>query len=179
MMDAREIPAEVYDYVTANQKIKAIKALRAATGLGLSEAKDIVDQIAAGTFSGTSVLSHQRGHVAMGAFGNSTSALQQRASKNKIEAIKEVRAATGLGLREAKDIVDQMAAGSSGEAALPTEVVHRKKGSQASVTQWYENDTQQMARLGYVEVDHQLQPTGRGFLFFLPPRVEMAVTYHR
>jgi ribosomal protein L7/L12 len=174
-MYSGEIPAEVYEYVAANQKIHAIKALRTATGLGLAEAKDIVDQIAAGTYVGSSV-PHQRAHINLGAAGSSAGG-SHHGSTNKIQAIKDVRAATGLGLAEAKAIVDQMGAGAAGGVALPPEIVHRKSGKQNDVMQWYEQDVQQMARLGYVEVEHHIEEKAGGLLSFGAPKVEMVVTY--
>lgn len=43
MNDGHELPAEVVEAINAGHKIEAIKRLREARGLGLKDAKDIVD----------------------------------------------------------------------------------------------------------------------------------------
>lgn len=79
--------------------IEAIKIVRADTGLGLKEAKDLVDVyrsghplIAADFEADQSVMPNE--------------AIQAIAASNVIEAIKIVREKKHLGLKEAKDFVD-------------------------------------------------------------------------
>lgn len=46
MAQSGGVPPEVIELTRSGNKIGAIKALREATGIGLAEAKDIVDRIA-------------------------------------------------------------------------------------------------------------------------------------
>ncbi len=103
------LPDDVLDALQEGQTIEAIKLLRTATGLGLKEAKDVID-------------AHQTGHAVAVPIASSidqlpVSVLQAIQSGNKIEAIRLLREQTGLGLKEAKDAVEAMpkrkAAGSS------------------------------------------------------------------
>lgn len=87
--------------VKQDRKLEAIKLVREATGLGLKEAKDLVDAWANGTFRERSA---QPAVAADSTWEAEARALWQRGKK--IEAIKRVREGTGLGLKEAKDIVD-------------------------------------------------------------------------
>ena len=43
MEDQPELPAEVVAQIQANRKVSAIKLLRASRGIGLKEAKELVD----------------------------------------------------------------------------------------------------------------------------------------
>jgi DNA-binding transcriptional MerR regulator len=83
--------------------IEAIKLLRESTGLGLKEAKDLIDQ-------------HLSGHLAPltttlppASLPPGVVAALHRG--NTIEAIRLLREATGLGLKEAKDAVDAFQSG--------------------------------------------------------------------
>ena len=101
---ADPLPGQVLDALLRGNSIEAIKLLRACTGLGLKEAKDVIDQ-------------HLRRRTAPGSTvpaPHSPSAAFAAASQEggRIEAIRRLRETTGLGLREAKDVVD-----SSGRAA--------------------------------------------------------------
>jgi len=78
--------------------IEAIKLTRARTGLGLKEAKDAVDAYVAG--KPVNIL-----HNVSASFSFPAAAIAAAESGNEIEAIKIVRAETGLGLKEAKDMV--------------------------------------------------------------------------
>ncbi len=96
---------EVIAQLSRGNKIAAIQRMRELTGLGLREAKDLVDGLertlqangtpAAASPSAADALADPevRALVAQG---------------NKIAAIKRVRELTGLGLKEAKDLVDRM-----------------------------------------------------------------------
>ncbi|MGH8049984.1 MAG: ribosomal protein L7/L12 [Arenimonas sp.] len=95
-----ELPDDVAEALQRSETIEAIKRLRAATGLGLKEAKDVIDDYVAGnTITVTSAhASHQFPDAVMQAFRNG----------NKIEAIKLLREKTGLGLKEAKDAIEAL-----------------------------------------------------------------------
>jgi ribosomal protein L7/L12 len=92
-----QFPPNIQAALDRGDKIEAIKLLRTATGLGLKEAKDVIDgqPQARSQRSGTSAPSVLPADV-MGAL--------QRGEK--LEAIKLLREATGLGLKEAKDVVE-------------------------------------------------------------------------
>jgi len=93
-----QLPADVLDALRRGDTIEAIKLLRQSTGLGLKEAKDVIDE-------------HLQGHaVSIDSIAPQgmlpTSVLDAVHRGNKIEAIKLLRAHSGLGLKEAKDAVD-------------------------------------------------------------------------
>jgi ribosomal protein L7/L12 len=96
---ADPLPAKVLDALQRGNAIEAIKLLRESTGLGLKEAKDVIDE-------------HLRGKPSMapaasaGRIPSSVAEALQRG--NKIEAIRLMREHTGLGLKEAKDAVDRL-----------------------------------------------------------------------
>ncbi|MBK9943111.1 MAG: ribosomal protein L7/L12 [Kouleothrix sp.] len=94
---------EVHALAAAGNKLGAVKRVRELTGLGLKEAKDLVDALAApaplpGAAPAAPTLSAaERAEL---------QAILARG--NPIEAIKRVRELTGLGLKEAKDLVDRL-----------------------------------------------------------------------
>jgi ribosomal protein L7/L12 len=99
--------------------LPAIKAFREATGASLADAKDAVEQLRDSMARGTHDFpraSEQAYVEDDGRFGEVRAAL---AVGNKIEAIKLYRAATGVGLKEAKDAVEAMDIG-PGSMSLPT-----------------------------------------------------------
>ncbi|GAA1363885.1 ribosomal protein L7/L12 [Catellatospora chokoriensis] len=85
-------------------KIPAVKLWREATGVSLSDAVKAVELIAAG---GTPTTTGQPVHPVLGPdlMANARDLKQQG---RPIEAIKLVRQHTGMGLREAKDVVDAL-----------------------------------------------------------------------
>jgi len=95
------VQAEINRALAAGNKIDAIKRYREATGLGLKDAKDAIEAIAAGRIS-----AHVVAHMPVSEPTVTTLLL----AGNKIEAIKRYREATGLGLKEAKEAVDALAA---------------------------------------------------------------------
>ena len=98
MAPADPLPPDVLAALEQGNKIEAIKRLRAATGLGLKEAKDIVDgQRASGRPSRRSVASMLSLPFAV------SEAMKQG---NRLEAIRLLREQGGLGLEEAKDAVE-------------------------------------------------------------------------
>jgi ribosomal protein L7/L12 len=89
------------ELVAQGKKIQAIKDLRAASGLGLKEAKDAVDAMAAG---------HDISGVLLPRLEVPATA-EERARKliaqgRTIQAINLIREETGLGLKEAKEAAD-------------------------------------------------------------------------
>ena len=92
------LPSNVLDALRLGRNIEAIKLLREATGMGLAEAKSLVDAHVAGNSIAMPAAALQRSLPA-----SVTDALQRG---NKIEAIKLLREKTKLGLKEAKDIIE-------------------------------------------------------------------------
>lgn len=112
-----EIPEEAKAALRQGNKIQAIKIVRELTGLGLAEAKEAVE----------------RGEYAAPAPGGASAsdgklpleALMALKKGDKIGAIKIVRTAFGLGLKEAKDRVDASIAGDPALRAEMESVVQR------------------------------------------------------
>ena len=100
-----DFASHIAGMVHAGRKIEAIAQYREKTGLGLREAKDAVEAIARGQAQtaepapAPAPADYLEGVMA-----------ELRAGR-KIDAIKLYRAATGLGLKEAKDAVEALAAG--------------------------------------------------------------------
>ena len=105
--DAREAPAfdfppAALDALNAGNKIEAIKLVREATGLGLKEAKDAVERLEAGEMP---YLPPHAPQLDRGAFPlAAASALQ---NGKLIDAIRIVREARGIGLKDAKKEVER------------------------------------------------------------------------
>jgi ribosomal protein L7/L12 len=99
------LPQDVLDALSRGYAIDAIKLLRQSSGLGMKEAKDAID-------------AHLHGNPPSAPAANvgyvgplpETVLLALRGG-NKIEAIRLLRQATGLGLKEAKDAVDSFEQG--------------------------------------------------------------------
>lgn len=111
MVSGNPIPQAVLDALQRGEVIKAIKLLRTATGLGLKEAKDIVDAYERGRV--VEVTSAPPASQAFGAATQTAGATPENVIAalrrgSKIEAIALMRQQTGLGLREAKEAVDAM-----------------------------------------------------------------------
>lgn len=100
--------AEIQQDIASKNMIVAIKKVRNWTGLGLAEAKEVVDFINKG--------GHLPAHAPEPV--NTPSQMQEDQlittlktlvqAGQKIQAIKVYRDATGVGLKEAKDFVDQL-----------------------------------------------------------------------
>lgn len=120
---------EVRRLIAGQAKLLAIKRYREATGTGLAEAKAAVERIQAERLQAKATAVPPVGDRAL-AIGEALRA------GNKIEAIKLYRAATGLGLKEAKDAIDAIlaekdaAARTRGEAR-GGEVIRRRRMSPA------------------------------------------------
>lgn len=111
------VEAEIQRALVAGNKIAAIKHYRAATGVSLKDAKDAVEAMAVGRATA---------HLATSMPANAPTVTALLLSGNKIEAIKRYREATGLGLKEAKDAVEALAAQLPAAAAQP-QVVERPR----------------------------------------------------
>ena len=112
-----QVPAAVHDALRRGDSIGAIKLVREATGLGLKEAKDIVDEILRGNSVQVSAKAPS-GPLPL-------DVVQALKAGHKIEAIKLLREQTGLGLKEAKDAVEafeQDPFSKTGQRAPGTEV---------------------------------------------------------
>lgn len=101
------LPLEVLVLLANGEKIQAVKALRETTGLGLAAALAQIDARLASPvpLPGSPAATH----VAASAYvAGSLSATVQDCLRRglKIEAIKQLRNETGLGLKEAKDLVE-------------------------------------------------------------------------
>ena len=93
----------VEDLVRQGRKIEAIKQYRERTGVGLKEAKEAIDSIAAGRAGPFGTLDGVAGS------GASLSSVEDAIrAGHKIEAIKLYREHAGAGLKEAKDAVEEM-----------------------------------------------------------------------
>jgi ribosomal protein L7/L12 len=110
---AQRLPANVAAALARGNKIEAIKLLRQATGLGLAEAKHVIDAVSAidGTVDAMATRPTHNPTLA-----DVTAALQ---AGKKIEAIRLYREFAGVGLKEAKDAVVQMDQMTPPSAAAP------------------------------------------------------------
>jgi len=93
-----DLEEKVHKLILGGKKIEAIKVVRLATGLGLKQAKDLVDGMACGVPRLT-VHTHDDAMAEVRAL---------IAECKKIEAIKLYREVSGLGLKEAKEQVEKM-----------------------------------------------------------------------
>jgi ribosomal protein L7/L12 len=100
----RQLPDNVTAALRAGHKIDAIKLLREATGLGLKEAKELIDQHATGLPMQETPAAKPRTVGALLTLPFQVAAALR--SGNKIEAIRLMREKAGLGLEQAKTAVD-------------------------------------------------------------------------
>ena len=94
-------------------KVKVIKVVREVTGLGLKEAKALVDEAPKVIKEGASKAEAEEIKTKLEAEGGAAAEEKDEfdvelgsAGAAKVKVIKVVREATGLGLKEAKDVVD-------------------------------------------------------------------------
>lgn len=109
------LPPQVLHAMERGQQIEAIRLLREATGLGLKEAKDAIDA----HLRGESVMLPSAGGMPDSTPTDVVEALQRG---HKIEAVRRMRAHTGLGLKESKERVDVLQAQLGLQALAPGEV---------------------------------------------------------
>ena len=106
----RPIPPAAAREVHRGNMIEAIKIVREATGLGLKDAKDWVERYRDNPITlSPDTIPMEELESGFGAPADTLPAAAIAALKQGriIEAVREVRQATGLGLKEAKDRVDQ------------------------------------------------------------------------
>jgi len=97
------LPDNVLAALQRGNIIEAIKLLRESTGLGLKEAKDRIDEHLSGRTTPSATI------ISPGSLPSAVLAALHQG--NKIEAIRLLRQATGLGLKEAKDAIDSFQSG--------------------------------------------------------------------
>lgn len=97
-----ELSREAIEALQRNKKVEAVKIVREQTGLGLKEAKDLVDAYEVNGVRESLAVSEARRN----ATGIPSAAVDAIKAGRTIEAIKIVREHTGKGLKEAKDLVD-------------------------------------------------------------------------
>jgi ribosomal protein L7/L12 len=100
---AAELAAPVLDALNRGNVIEAFKLMRAASGLGLREAKQALDAYQRGKQPSAAQPEFPRA-LPGGSLPPSVVEALQRG--NKIEAVTRLRQQTGLGLKEAKDAVE-------------------------------------------------------------------------
>ncbi len=105
---------EVWQQLRAGHKIKAIKAYRVATGVGLKEAKAAVDRMALYTQEAP----REPGGDPSAGLVDPERLQHLLRTGRKIQAIKYFREQTGVGLREAKEAVDWLEASMQQEIEL-------------------------------------------------------------
>lgn len=118
------LPAAVLAALQRGSTIEAVKLLRKSTGLGMQEAKDLIDR-------------HERGRAAPVSIGIPRATLAPEVAAamqagNKIEAIRLLREKTGMGLKEAKDAIEALQDGSKpAQSALlaPGEIARSGMGT--------------------------------------------------
>jgi ribosomal protein L7/L12 len=108
--------AHLQHLIATRKKIQAIKEIRILTGLGLKEAKDVADALEAGSYDPTAL---GRPRPRPRPLPPELVAHLQRllAADKKIQAVKEIRTHTGLGLKQAKDLADALETDHLGPAA--------------------------------------------------------------
>ncbi len=104
-----DVAQRIGELVAAGQKIEAIKVLRAATGLGLADAKHVIDAVGTGAPIPPHLLARIDANAAAAADEElPADVLAAAAAGDRILAIKRLREQRGLGLKEAKDLLDRV-----------------------------------------------------------------------
>lgn len=107
------IPAEVMSVWNSGNKVLAIKLLRDQTGLGLAEAKHLLESADAAGLPRELPLPMHGADSSLTEFNIAEPSLNElrihaaMASGNKLEAVKLLKEATGLGLAQAKERIDE------------------------------------------------------------------------
>lgn len=125
------LPADVLTALEQGDTIDAIKKLRAARGVGLKEAKDAIDRYR----RGETVSFAEPALPAASPEGALPREVEEAMRQGrKIEAIRLLRARTGLGLAEAKAAVERLpSARASEDSGAPHT---RREGSGVSALLW-------------------------------------------
>ncbi len=101
---------EIRRMIRDNRKIEAIRLYREATGLGLKEAKEAIEEMASASDGAAPPVCVDVGRTVELQPADRQRVLAALRAGRKIEAIQIYREATGLGLKEAKDAVEAMPA---------------------------------------------------------------------
>jgi ribosomal protein L7/L12 len=112
---------QILEYIKTDQLIHAIKLYREITGVGLAEAKSAVEAMGRGESVNIPTPPTRLEDPLL-----ETRVKEMLAKRKKIEAIKIYRESHRVGLKEAKDVIDQMEAamrreGSSMNTSMPFE----------------------------------------------------------
>jgi ribosomal protein L7/L12 len=112
----RSLPQDVIDAIARGDRIDAIRRLRDAARVDLKTAHDAVEAYADGRplppLPGLSISPAALSQAAASVLPDDV--LDALRAGNRIEAIKRLREAAGLGLKEAKDLVEAHEAGGAG-----------------------------------------------------------------
>ena len=112
----QDLAQRLGELVVGGEKIAAIKLLREATGMGLAEAKAVIDAVERGErlpplaeHQVQQQVQQRNASRAADPGGDAvpTEVRQLAEAGNRIHAIKMLREQTGLGLKEAKDLLDR------------------------------------------------------------------------
>lgn len=114
-----DVAQRIGELVASGRKIEAIKLLRETSGLGLAEAKAVIDAVeVGGELPPFVAFEAERAPAAAGAeLPRDVLDLARRG--NRLAAIKRLREVRGLGLKEAKDAIDR---------AVPASATGGKRG---------------------------------------------------
>ena len=96
---------KIHEYIHNQQLIHAIKLYREATGVGLAEAKEAVEAMARGE-----AIKPPSGRMDYDNPILEAKIQSLLANRQKVEAVKIYREEYGIGLKEAKDVVDRIEA---------------------------------------------------------------------
>ena len=99
-MVQQTIPAEAVDQLAQGRKIEAIKTVRKKLGLGLKQAKELVEAYEQGALVSESIANFHHEQVELP--GAAIKALRKG---RLVDAVKHVRKHSTLGLKDAKDQV--------------------------------------------------------------------------
>ncbi|MBW8852114.1 MAG: ribosomal protein L7/L12 [Xanthomonadales bacterium] len=130
-MTTPPLPQDVIDAIVGGNRIEAIRRLREAARIDLKTAHDAVEAWAEGRplppLPGLSVSSSALSQTAASLLPDDV--LDALRGGQRIEAIKRLREATGLGLKEAKDLIEACETGATGGAAAPMPTVVSGRGA--------------------------------------------------
>ena len=134
-MTTPPLPQDVIDAIVGGNRIEAIRRLREAARIDLKTAHDAVEAWAEGRplppLPGLSVSSSALSQTAASLLPDDV--LDALRGGQRIEAIKRLREATGLGLKEAKDLIEaceaDAAGGATTTAAAPMPTVVSARGA--------------------------------------------------
>jgi ribosomal protein L7/L12 len=113
-----ELPPDARLALQRGNLIEAIKIVRDRTGLGLKESKELVERHANAVEGEPAPQTDEWNRLLSGgAQGLPAEAIAALAQGRKVEAVKIVREATGLGLAESLKLVDEHMHGERGQSA--------------------------------------------------------------